>query len=1252
MRAIILSRILPLLLFISAATTLHADPNDLVNQAWKAWSEGDQKGAETKLLDALKADPGNARANLGLSFLYGSQRNYAVAWKAYESALGKLPSRYPYLYAAWVTPLMTMNFDDSDLGLLPMVKELAERGDSLGVVRAMANERLAGYYRYRNRPDDAQRHADAMHCINDWMVVGPFDNVSASGHDKVYQPEGAFDAIAMFEGKNGIPAWWFTPVAMRRDNWVDFTRYFANYNSVFYANTFVYSPEKRRIHFRIGTSGSFKAFLNDELVNETIDEYNNDLDTYIAETELQQGWNRILIKCGFSDIQRCNFMLRLTDLAGNALPGLQVKSAAQDYKSKPGAATKRFGNFAEEYFKDRIARHPAEIENYLLLADCYLRNDKAIDAELVLRSALEQAPNTPIIYERLVEAYQRGDKSDEIEKAYEKIYAIDSKALSALEYKFEQYMETEDYDKAGGIMNEFEKLRPESPELYSMQIQYYAKKEETEKIINLCEKAYARFPRNSQFAMMQALMTAQISRNPEEAIKIYQDYLDEELDETIMSSQAAAYLSMSDLKSWRRIYDRLIELSPPSPGYYYTMANTYFTARVYDVAEEMMKRAIAISPTNSTLWSKLGEIHRIEGMESSAIIDYEKALLYDPTDYDARAALRELRGQASIFEQFEKVDIDSILRHARTMKVDSEEAAMVVFESAQHVVYEKGASEAVQEMVVKVLNGRGIDDWKEYVIPHNRYNEELIIDKAVTVKSDGSETKADVDESYVVFKTLEENDVIHLKWHIKNHYSGKLSNHFFDTYYFNGFYPAQHVRYELLAPKGFTFNYKAQNMKSEPAKREVEDGVIHRWTLDNVPAVSYEYEMPTLDDVGSVLYISSITNWEYMVDWYTDIATTKARGSYEIKEKVRDLLKGKETASDDEKMKAIYNFITENIRYSSVGFRQGAHIPQKARDVLVNRIGDCKDVAALCIAMLREAGMKAHFVLVNTRDEGLNRNALPSIAFNHCIVAVETGGGEKYLDLTANNYPIGSMPEGDIEAFALVIKPGVKKPIYLPAGSVPRNIIIQTSADLRDDNTLRATRSTIATGTLAAAIRQAFRDQARKEQEKRVLASISSGYPNVKLTSFAIDNINTLTPDARFSYECEIPSYLSDAGSFKLLRVPWARYAEPDRALSYEKREYPYVYWPGEDTVTEEITIAIPDGYAPIDLPAGTKLTSRVADYSVKYTFIGGKLTARRQLVNKKSIVELEEYAEFKRFHGDMVKEDTRQILLKPKGKK
>jgi cytochrome c-type biogenesis protein CcmH/NrfG/transglutaminase-like putative cysteine protease len=923
------------------------------------------------------------------------------------------------------------------------------------------------------------------------------------------------------------------------------------------------------------------------------------------------------------------------------------------YRSAPPGEVEHVANFAVEYFRQRIRENPGHLENYLLLSNCYLYNDDAINAELTLRDAIRLAPNCVLLYQNLLEAYSRGDKKGEVSATQDKIYALDRNLPAAIDYKFEEYLKAEKNDKAEEMLQQLESLLPESERVFDLSIELYAQKRLGEKVIELTHRAHEKFPDDARYAIGEARTISRASKRPSDAIEILEAFIDRRYSQSVQEELAKDYLALPDMKKWRRAYDRLLEFSPTATGYYYQMALAYINAEQYGEAEGALRKAMEIRPGSAGLWSKLGEVQRRQRLTSDAIASYRKALEYDPTDYETRSILRELEGKKSIQEQFQGMNVDSLIEHAATEEDYPEERAVVLLDDARRVVYRQGGSESTQELVVRVFNDLGIDDWKEYTIGYNSYNEDLTIEKAEVVKSDRSIVKADVDDNHVVFTTVEPGDILHLKWHIRNHYNGRLANQFWDSYNFNGFYPTQHVRYSLIAPEGFHFDYGAQNMPSEPARSNVDDGTLYRWSLDDVPAVAYEYGMPTLQDVGKMLYISSMGGWDYLVGWYADLAQTKARSSYEVKEKVAEILSGRESASNEEKVRLVYEFITDNIRYSSVGFRQGAYIPQKARDVLTNKIGDCKDVATLCIAMLSEAGIRAHYVLVNTRDYGSNRNALPSIVFNHCIVEVDIDGRERFLDLTANNFSLGSMPNDDREAFALVIKPGVKGPVYLPAASmIPRNATVTTVVDVHDDNTIVGDRHNRLTGSLAASVRSALRHQAGKDQRKKILTGLSATYPGVKLVKFGAENLDNLQPEVHYFYTYEAPLYVSEAGTYKFLKVPWDHPAYADEALSYVAREYPYEYWPSADTMTEEVEIHLPQGYQPIDLPKGAQFHSAVADYSLNYTVSGDKIVARRRLVNKKAIVSTEDYPEFKLFYNNVVKEDMRQILLKPTGKK
>jgi len=896
-----------------------SDQSDLyVNEAWQAWEINDQQLVEEKFLKAIEEDKNNTRAYLGLSFLYELQDKGKESWDVFKNILDTEKDYYPYIFAAWLTPKLRDNFFDQDEEVVKLFEKLSKQADSSGILKTMVCEELGLHYQNKQQFDKANQYFKRINDIKEWMLIGPFDNISASGFDKEYPPELEFNPSQSYEGKNGVPAEWFKIPTFLNYYWINFLYHYAHTNAVFYANTFLYSPNKQKVQLRIGTSGSLKAFFNDELIIAYFDENNNDLDTYVAETELQQGWNRLLIKCGYSDIDKCNFLVRVTDNQGKRIEGLQVSTDLQTYSKRPDASVRIIENFTEKFFKQRIENNPHHLENYILLADTYLRNDKAIEAELILREAVNFSPNCVLFHKYLLEAYSRYEKYDELTTTMEKIFSLDKYVPLVLQYKFKVYLENEEYDKAEQMLEYIEKVNPGSEMVYDLKMDLYIDKEQPEKLLEITNEAYTLFPVNWTFVNLLAYLSIETTAKYDQAIKIFSDFLNRKYTSEALSSLADTYLLASNIKKWESTRGKMFQLDPLAPAYFFDMVETYFDLQDYSNAKKMLKQLLEIAPGCSPYWEKLGEICRARNEITEAKIAYNKALQYKATNYEAREALRELEGKKSIFQQFETMNIDSLVTNAPLRDSYPDDDAVYLLNDYKRVVYERGASECSEEKLIRLFNKNGIDAFKEFYIGYNPYTEYLIIEKAMVIKNDGSQVEADIDRNHLVFKTLEENDFIYMKWRIKNYYSGKLSKHFWDKFYYTAYYPIKNGRYAILVPEHLDFSYKLQNMSLEPTTKKTEDGVIKQWLLSNEPAIKYEYEMPSMDDVGKVLYISNILNWKFINEWYTDIAKTKTRSSYEIEELIQQLFAGRESAPISEKIKIIYDYITENIHYSSV----------------------------------------------------------------------------------------------------------------------------------------------------------------------------------------------------------------------------------------------------------------------------------------------------------------------------------------------
>jgi predicted Zn-dependent protease len=1243
-----------ILLLISATFADTARSSALVAEAWKAWGENSQSQVEAKFIAALKEDPSNLRAHMGLYLLYQMQGKEKQAWESLKLILQSKENPYPYAFALDSSPVFNQYLYESDPAALAFLNQLIVKADPEGILKAMANENLGEYYRNRGDLVKSDQHYKNMNAVRDWVLIGPFENVSASGFDKVFPPEVEFAADKSYEAKRGVPARWYRPAAYQPSYWLDFRQHYVDDDAIYYANTFVLSPKKQKVQLRVGTSGSVKVFLNDEQLFEYFDENNNDLDTYIIETELQEGWNRILIKCGLAEIDRCNFMLRVTDGAGDPINGLEFSTDTKNYTRKPNAPVRIVENFAEAFFKAAIRNSPDTFENYALLADVYLHNDKATEAELVLKDALKRLPNCALFHVRMLDAYSRGEKNDEYYTTREHIYSLDKNIPSILDGKISDHLERGEYDKAEELIKEYEQLAPGSARLMEIRLVLFIQKDEVAKRNELVKAALLKYPSNWMFVQSAATQSIESTKRYDRAILLVEKYLTRNYGFSALETLAEYYLSIPNERKWAETYNRIFELEPVSPYYYSKAAKTYFEMKNYLAAEKMIRKAIGLCAGCSDYWSQLGEIQRAKKDSQLANQSYREALKFNPFDYDARRILRELEGKPQIFTLFDspgvKSDIKELVAKSPDAKAYPEKGAAVLLQDTKRVVYPEGGSELMGEWLIKVFNKQGVDAFKEQVIGFNGYTQTLSVEKAVVFKPNGAEIKADLAGGHAVFKTLEENDTIYLKWNIKNYNSGKLYRDFWDTQYFNGIYPSVLIRYSLLVPRNYQFNSNTLNMPSEPIKREVEAGTIYEWAVKNEPAIEIEANMPGIEDIGKVLYVSSINDWHTIVDWYSDVAKAKTRTTYEIREQVEKLFAGRKEVSNEEKIEKIYNFITENIRYSSVPFRQSGLIPQKARDVLVNKIGDCKDVSTLFISMANEVGVKSYYTLLNTRDAGQNINSVPAILFNHCIVGVETPQGVRYLDLTAQNHPVNTLPMLDTEAFSLLVKPGVKSAGLLSTGNSPFGQTSHHSVmTIKDDLSVQVEHQTEWKGMTSAFPRNYFRFKSATEREKMLSGSLMQVFPGLKMKKQEFEGLDQPGLSAKSTYNFDAPNYVTEAGQFKILKLPWYDRLSIFPPPSEEKRKYPYMFFLYADRLEHRIEIKLPAGYEPVDLGKETKLSSSVADYHLSFSYADGVITARREIVRKKLAVTPEEYAEFKQFFNRVIKEDDRSILLKSK---
>ncbi|MBN1326939.1 MAG: DUF3857 domain-containing protein, partial [Candidatus Cloacimonetes bacterium] len=856
-------------------------------------------------------------------------------------------------------------------------------------------------------------------------------------------------------------------------------------------------------------------------------------------------------------------------------------------------------------------------------------------------------PDCALIKYHLLEAYARQEKYDEYSSAMEYLYSRKLTIPLVITYMINKFMYAEDFDKVYELIQDLEQLLPDSPEVYYAYIEYFGEKELYEKFYNMINKAYDKYPYDNDFVSIKAMLEINASNNYNEAINIYQKALEGNYSINNLTVLANCYLENSQLEKWEEIMLAARDLFPSSSSFCYSMAQVYYNYQLYDKAYQLADSALQISPVVGAYWNLLGKISQFLGETAKTIEAYQQAIKYDPTNYEARALIREFEGKKSIFNVFPVTSLEETIAAAPEASEYPNDNSLILLHDMKKVVYEFGGSEFQNEILIKILTRTGIEEHTEMKIPYNYYNQVLTIEEAIVIKSNGEKIKADIDQNTVVIKNIEVNDFIYLRWKLKDYFSGELLANFWDQVNFNFFYPAKKIRYSLLVPDDREFEYSCQNFELEPVLDKTTEGDLYIWELTDEPAVEHEYGMPDLDYCGKILHYSSIPDWRFIIDWFSDLAYNKTKITYEIEDLINDLLPDQEYSEED-KISLIYEFITENITYSSVPFRQSRFVPQKARDVLTTKIGDCKDMSCLMITMLKEAGISADFVLINTNNQGQLVKDLPSTnSFNHCIVAVHTESGVKFFDPTAKNYPVGSIPSSDKQAFYLIINDNTTSPAYLSPDQFMKNIITRESEVTVDElDSITISNVCSKSGEVGASMRYAYRHISEKERNKKLHEILSREHQNCNLISFNLIEPDALKQEFLYEYSYEVPNYLENVGNYKLMVLPWADKLTTESSIFMDERDYPFIWNGNVDVYQARINVNLPSGWMPLELPGTISYSCPNAEYNIKLVYEDGVISGERNLIFNSKHISPEEYPLFREFYHNVVKADQTKILL------
>lgn len=1224
-----------------------------LQNAWQAFFDNNRSSARALFTTASAQQETAGEAYLALSLLAQMDKSSAESFGYFKKFYSQSNTPQPYIFALWTTPSLNESFGKKSADQLDFLRALTQRKDFDGTITAMAYSMIGNHYQNSKKAVLADKEFSNVGSIDNWAISANFENISTSGFDKNYETLTHPEDNALFKNKKGVNVPWHTVPYLRHDKWFDFTYYTDAYSAIVFAQTFIKSDTEQEAQLRIGVSGSLKVWVNDQLIITEAEERNNDIDTYIQSIKLHSGYNRVLVQIGESYADRSNFLVRITDKSGHVLPNMVTTAKYQPYTKEEQYTSQKPEQFAVAYFEEQLKKNPNDYLSQLLLAQTCLLIDKTFEARQVIEPLSKKFPNSTFLNGMLLELFAKIKNRTGQETVKETIKMADTESNLALTLRYNELFDQKDYTKATETINQIEKLYPYRDEfILSARLNIADNNNATQaEVIKLAEAGYAKYPDNHNFMRYKYLIETNLNKDVPKAIEVIKKYVDNNDAYADAEDLADAYFNMGKATAGFKVYLDEIAFDPIGVGIYSTLGEQYYKQQLYAKAEEKYLSCLGISSTTGKYYTALAKIYEATNQKEKAIQYYQKALQFDPTQYESIKLLRKLSGKVEVFSYFKEPDIAAMVKNAPKASDFPDDNYAILDQEIQRVVYENGGSEDKRYVVIKIFNQKGIESWKEYTLDTDN-EQSYAIEVAEVIKANGTKVPAEKNNNNLVFTNLEIGDVLNIRYKTGNYYKGTLSSHFWDSFYFTKGCPSVNLNYSLLIDKSKPFSYKFSGTAIEPEKKVVDEFELYTWKTNNVKSIKAEDKMPAFGDVANVLYLTSIPDWKYISNWYNDLASAKARTNYEVKAVMNDLFGTKTKLTDLQKIERIYNYITGNISYSSVSFRQSGLIPQNPADVINTRIGDCKDVSTLFVTMCKEAGIKAQLVLVKTRQYGLNSMVLPNIDFNHCIAKVNINNQDYYIELTSKYLPFQSIYNQSLNSSMLDINDASTSSgiSYLNPANRKRNNIIRFSDVTFKGKDMIINENAIETAAMAAILKAFYRDLSPNDQVKKTKEAFSSLYPDNEVNELKFKNIDNPTADTIYvKLNYEIKNTAKEIAGMSIFSLPWSdkfsaalfQVASPRTSGIDVSQLF------SMDSETETITLNLPAGKTIVETPLAVNLTCDMMDYSLLPKIQNNKLVITRSFKLKQDYIPSEKVAEFTNFFKKVVESDTKELAMK-----
>jgi tetratricopeptide (TPR) repeat protein len=421
-----------------------------------------------------------------------------------------------------------------------------------------------------------------------------------------------------------------------------------------------------------------------------------------------------------------------------------------------------------------------------------------------------------------------------------------------------------------------------------------------------------------------------------------------------------------------------------------------------------------------------------------------------------------------------------------------------------------------------------------------------------------------------------------------------------------------HEQLEISVPAGRAVKFKSPHATYSTDAISAKGRVIYRWTHANLTPPAHDetsknasaQSQERIPDVE----LTSFVTWDEFSKWYAALDLGRAEATPEIKAKALDLTAN--SAVETDKIHALYDYVSRNIRTVDLPFSPGAHEMHSAAEVFTNQYGDATDKHTLLSAMLRAAGIPADSVLLSS-----SRNVDPQFPsptqFDRLLTTVPRNNEIVWMDETDEVAPFRFLPAPLRGKTALLVSAAPPGKIIVTLPDPP----FLSTQDVEMESQVSAL------GKLTGKIRYRLRGDNEFVLRLGFHRTPQAQWKELAQTILALDGVRgevvSVKPsdpvDTRSPFALEIdyaqPNFLDWSAKNAKVPVPLLAMGMPDAPKKPEQT----IALGSPLNVQARLQIQLPPDFA-VRPPVGISVTRDYAEFKSSYALAGRTLTAERSL--------------------------------------